>query len=103
MSEIEEKVTCPLGSTCFEIKDNVPHRCAWHTQMKGVDASGEEHDKWSCAIAWMPVLQTETSATNRGQTAALESLRNETVVRQDIALNAIVKGGGDETKVIEAK
>lgn len=87
MTDLKVVVTCPLGSTCTEIKDDKIHRCAWYTEMQGMDASGEQHDESRCAIAWMPILQTEMSGTNRGQTAAIESLRNETIKRQDAFLN----------------
>lgn len=33
-------------------------------------------------MAWMPVMMVENAQTNRGQTAALESFRNEMVVGQ---------------------
>jgi len=81
-----EEVTCPLGSKCFVVKNDKIYRCAWHVKLSGTDAQGKEHDEWGCAIAWMPLLQIEVAGTNRGQTAAIESLRNETVQRQDIAL-----------------
>jgi len=103
MSEIEEKVTCPLGSKCFEIKDNTPYRCAWHIKMAGEDAQGERHDEWGCAIAWQPILQTEMANTNRGQTAAIESLRNETIKRQDIALSMAQDMSKNDAKVINPK
>ena len=78
--DLEVIFTCPLGSECEEIKDNKIHRCMWYTKVVGRDSNtGETHDDWSCAISWMPNLQIEMSATNRGQTAALESFRNETV------------------------
>ncbi len=77
------KTTCPLGSQCEEIKDNQMHRCAWYTNIQGKDPQSEKYiDKWECAIAFMPMLQIEMSQTNRGQTAALESFRNETVTGQ---------------------
>lgn len=80
---MEVKITCPLGSQCEEIKDNQMHRCAWYTKLVGVDPNtGKDVDDWACAIAWMPTLQVEMSQTNRGQTAALESFRNETVSGQ---------------------
>jgi hypothetical protein len=84
-------ITCPLGSKCTEIKDNKVHRCAWYTKIVGKDAQGEEHDDWACAIAWMPILTIEMANTNRGQTAAIESLRNETVKRQDLAMRAFAQ------------
>ena len=81
--DLEIVWTCPLGSECEEIKDNKLHRCMWYTKVVGTDANtGEMVDSWSCAISWMPTLQVEMSASNRGQTAALESFRNETVKGQ---------------------
>jgi hypothetical protein len=82
--------TCPLGSTCEEIKDNKMHRCAWYTQIQGKNPQSEEViDEWRCAIAFMPMLQVEMSQTNRGQTNAISSFRNEMVEsnRQSMALN----------------
>jgi len=88
---IEVELTCPLGSTCEEIKDNKIHRCMWYTKIVGKDPqSEEEYDEWKCAIAWMPILQIEMAQTNRGQTQALESFRNETVKGQT-EFNKLVK------------
>lgn len=84
-------LTCPLGSKCEEIKDNKLYRCAWYVQMAGTDPAGNPVDDWRCAIAWQPILLVEVSGTNRGQTAAIESLRNETIKRQDTALAALGK------------
>lgn len=87
---LEIVTTCPLGSVCEEIKDGKIHRCAWYTEMAGMDPStGEQIKDSRCAIAWQPILAIEMSATNRGQTQAIESLRNETIKRQDIALAAL--------------
>ena len=81
---IEVEFFCPLGSTCEEAVDGVIKRCAWYTKMVGLDPNtGKEVDDWACAMAWMPMLQVEMSSTNRGQTQALESLRNETVKGQE--------------------
>ena len=78
---------CPLGSKCenVETRDNeqVIVTCPWYSKIVGTDAQGEEHDEWACAIAWQPILQLEMAGTNRGQTSAIESLRNETVKGQD--------------------
>ncbi len=95
---MEEIVTCPLGSKCEEIKDNKLHRCAWHVKMTGTDAGGVEHDEWACAMTWQPILMAENARTNRGQTAAIESLRNETVIRQDAAIQ-VIKDGVNNAKV----
>ena len=77
---MEIKITCPLGSTCEEIKDNKMHRCSWYTQIQGKNPQSEEViDEWRCAIAFMPMLQVEMSQTNRGQTNAIASFRDEMI------------------------
>ncbi len=84
---MEIKTTCPLGSQCEEIKDNQLHRCAWYTNIKGKDPQSEEIiDKWECAIAFMPMLQIEMAQTNRGQTNALCSFRDEMIKTNEQAL-----------------
>jgi len=81
--DLEVQYTCPLGSECEEIRDNKVYRCMWYTKLVGTDPNtGELVDDWSCAITWMPTLQIEMSQTNRSQSAALESFRNETVKGQ---------------------
>jgi len=81
--DLEIVFTCPLGSECEEIKDNKIHRCMWYTKIVGIDGNtGEPVDDWNCAIAWGPILQIETSQTQRGVSSALESFRNETVKGQ---------------------
>jgi len=89
---LEVEITCPLGSECETTKDNKIMRCAWYTKVVGMDVNtGKEIDEWSCAIAWMPRLQIEMSSTNRGQTQALESFRNETVKGQKVFNNLVKK------------
>jgi len=79
--------TCPLGSTCEKIVGNEIHRCAWYTEVMGTNPqTGEPLNQTKCAIAWMPILQIETAMTNRGQTEAICSLRDETAKRQQEAL-----------------
>ena len=81
--DLEVVFTCPLGSECEEIRDNKIHRCMWYTKLVGMDPNtGKDIEEWSCAISWLPTLQVEMSQTNRGQTQALESFRNETVKGQ---------------------
>ena len=89
--DLEIVFTCPLGSECEEIKDNKIHRCMWYTKVVGYDSNtGETVDDWSCAISWMPTHQLEMSATNRGQSQAIESFRNETVKGQK-EFNKLIK------------
>jgi|SaaInlV_100m_DNA_2_1039680.scaffolds.fasta_scaffold09646_4 hypothetical protein len=83
--------TCPLGSQCEEIKDGKIHQCHWWTKVVGKNPqSHEELDEYRCAIAWMPVLQIEMSQTNRGQTQAISSFRDEMVEsnKKSMALNS---------------
>lgn len=93
--------TCPLGSVCEEIKDNKLHRCMWFVEMNGLDISGNEHKSSKCTFEWMPILLTEVSGTNRGQTAALESMRNESSTRQTEAIDMMI--GLANARTIESK
>ena len=97
--DLEIEFTCPLGSECEEIRNGKIYRCMWYTKVVGTDPNtGETHDDWSCAISWMPTLQIEMSKTNRGQTEALESFRNETVKGQSTFNELISKAQGMELK-----
>ena len=85
------ETTCPLGSTCEEVKDGKIHRCAWYTKIVGKNPQSDEQiEDWACAMAWLPMLQVEMSQTNRGQTHDLESFRNETVKGQ-ATFNSLVE------------
>lgn len=78
------KITCPLGSICEEISNNQMNRCRWHIALKGKDPQSEQYiDKWGCAMEWLPILLIENTQTNKGQTQALESFRNEVVNGQN--------------------
>lgn len=75
---METKLICPLGSECEIIKDNQIYRCKWYVALKGKNPQSEEFiDDWQCAMYWLPILLVENAQTNRGQTQALESFRNE--------------------------
>lgn len=79
---IETVITCPLGNKCEEIKDNKLYRCAWYTHLAGTNPQTDETiNESKCSLAWMPLLLVENAGTNRGQTAALESFRNEVINR----------------------
>ena len=87
---IETVLTCPLGSKCKEIKDGKIHQCAWVTKLAGRNPqTGESMDEEGCAIAWLPLMQVEVAQANRGTSEAVISLREETIKRQDAALNRI--------------
>lgn len=86
---METILTCPLGSKCQEAIDGEIHQCRWYVKMRGIDVSGEEHDKYDCAIAWFPILQTEQAQQTREMTASVQSFRNENIKRQNTALSAM--------------
>ena len=86
-------ITCPLGSECEEIKDGKLHRCRWYKELMGKNPNtGEETKQWDCAMAWQPLLQTETSGAMVGVAASFNSMRNESIVRQDKLLDLVDKG-----------
>jgi hypothetical protein len=87
---IETIITCPLGSKCTEVKDNKVHRCMWLTGLVGKDpTTGEDINDEKCAMSWIPILLVENAKTNRGQTAALESFRNESVSQAETLNNIL--------------
>ncbi len=76
--EIKTILTCPLGSSCEEIKDGAIHRCAWYTKLAGTNPNtGEVLDEHGCAMSWLPMLMIENSMQQRSTSAAVESFRNE--------------------------
>ena len=95
-------MTCPLGSECVEVKNGAVHRCRWYIKLKGQDALGNNHDREDCAIAWWPLLQVETSRQGLQQTAAINSMRNESIKRQDMAIN-LMQQGPDNAKAINTQ
>ena len=88
---MKEVTSCPLGSKCTEEAmidgEIVLTRCAWHVAIDGTDQQGNVHSEYKCSMAWMPILQIEMAGTNRGQTQALESFRNEMVNGNEQALD----------------
>lgn len=93
------KITCPLDSVCEEVKDNQIYRCRWYIALKGKDPQSEQFiDKWGCAIEWLPILLIENAQTNRGQTQALESFRNEIVQGQN-NFNALLMDTRKKNKI----
>lgn len=81
-------LTCPLGHKCERrIDDDTIERCRWYRHLVGQNPqTGESQDEWDCALAWMPLLQVEGAMTNRGQTQAIESLRNIVAKQKPVVL-----------------
>lgn len=96
---LEVVPTCPLGSRCEEIKDNKIHRCKWYKQLGGTNPqTGELINEWDCSISWIPLLLVENANTARSTSAAVESLRNETVKGQEI-FDALMLAGTQQNKL----
>lgn len=82
---------CPFnGGKCSKVIDEetIEH-CPLHIEIRGKDATGEDHDTWRCAISWLPILQLEMAGTNRTVAASVQSLRNEQTKKQAQAIKAI--------------
>ena len=78
---------CPLMK-----KPCIEHDCAWYAHMEGMNPqNGATMDHWDCAVKWLPILITEQARQTRGVQASVESMRNETITRQD-ELNDHMKG-----------
>ena len=69
------------GKWCPLIKrDCVGLKCSWFVEVRGMNPNtGEMIDEWNCAVAWVPMMQIETSQQARQAGAAVESFRNEVV------------------------
>ena len=87
---METKIVCPLGCECERVVDDHVERCAWYVTLEGEDPqNGERINTSKCAIAWQPILMVENSGKILNVAAGIDSLRNETIKRQDIALGKI--------------
>lgn len=77
---------CPLiKKTCIE------SQCKFWVHIQGAHPqTGAALDHFDCSVAWLPVLLVEQSRRVIGVSAAVESMRNEVVQRQD-ELNSAVR------------
>jgi hypothetical protein len=90
------KVVCPLiKKTCLE------SGCAFWTHVSGTHPqTGARLDQFDCSIKWLPMLLVENARSTRGAQAAVESMRNEVVQRQDALNNAVALGQRQAAKKI---
>jgi len=87
---IKTELTCPLGHTCQKVVGDVIQQCHWYINLAGKNPqTGEPVDEYKCAIAWQPILAIEGNGLLNGTNASVQSLRNETVKRQDEALQVV--------------
>ena len=76
-------------NACEYIQMNEVHRCNKFIAIAGRTPDGDDVDEWRCSDAWIPTLILENAMTNRGQTEAIESFRNESVKGQAIFNNLL--------------
>jgi len=90
------KVVCPLiKKTCLE------SGCAFWTHVSGTHPqTGARLGQFDCSIKWLPMLLVENARSTRGAQAAVESMRNEVVQRQDALNNAVALGQRQAAKKI---
>lgn len=100
--DVEVVKTCPLGHTCRKVVGDKIEECMWYIHLIGVSPqTGKEIDEANCAMSWQPILMVENSRQSKGISAAVESLRNETVKNQTAALQKI--NGLDNAKTISSQ
>ncbi|MGH9567392.1 MAG: hypothetical protein ACRD4I_15530 [Candidatus Angelobacter sp.] len=64
---------CPLLK-----KECIKHDCAWYTQVIGKNPqTGEQLNRFACAVEWIPVLLIDNTQQQRQAGAAFEGVRNE--------------------------
>jgi hypothetical protein len=90
---IQSITTCPLGSHCERVVDNVVERCAWYTTLAGKNPqTGKAMEPTSkCAMAWIPILLIEGNGKTDEVSASVIEVR-ETMLKQEpikFMLNAI--------------
>jgi hypothetical protein len=89
---------CPLHRTDVS---KVCHRCPWWLSIRGTNKNtGEEIDRWGCAIGYLPMLLIETAQMQNRTGAAVESFRNELVsgVVEAVGVAADAAAGLIETR-----
>jgi hypothetical protein len=74
--------------------------CRLWTHVRGLNPqTGQEIDKFGCAVEFLPMLLIENSAQQRSTGAAVESFRNEMVRGNDATLRALLQA--PQVKMIE--
>ena len=90
MADLKVIETCPLGHTCEKIVGDHIERCAWYVKLIGKNPQdGKDIDESRCSMAWQPILMIEGNGLAMGTNASIQSMRNESLKRQDLALGAL--------------
>ncbi len=95
---MKTKNYCPLLK-----KECIEHKCAWYYHVQGRDANtGQDLNEWQCAVNLIPLLMVEIGKQQHSTAAAIESFRNESVVRND-ATNSLLGFIASASPVEEVK
>ena len=87
---IKVTTVCPLGCECEKSTSEGIERCAWFVKLRGKDPqSGEPVDDWRCSMAWQPLLMIEGNGLAIQTNASVQSMRNETIDRQELAIKLV--------------
>ena len=89
-----------MGATCETVKTDAEGQyietCPWFIHVTGKHPQSEEIiDKKLCSIAWIPLVSLESTQATRGVHDAICSMRDETLLRQDRAIKAMIDNRGD--------
>jgi len=94
---------CPLGMDCEKGSPDgkTLKRCMFYMKVAGQDPqTGEQFDRWQCAMTLTPVLLIENSNMVRGLQAATESFRNENT-KAAVAIIGTMQQIGQEQKQLK--
>ena len=62
------------------------HKCPWWTKVSGMHPqTGEQMDKWDCAISLLPMLLVNVAREQTQGTAATNDFRNQVLQRAEMA------------------
>ena len=79
------KTICPLLK-----KPCIKDQCEWYVTVRGYDVNtGKDVDNRQCVLTTMPMLLIENSAQQRSTANAVESMRNEMMVKSDMTNNLL--------------
>jgi hypothetical protein len=97
----KSKLLCPKFN---KPQNQMCHRCVFWEHIKGRHPqTGEPLERWGCVIVHSFMLQLENNKVTYEQGAATESLRNEMVTYQRLALRVQFRSDPDAIKVIEGE
>lgn len=89
---------CPLWR---KPRHKVCHTCAWYIQVIGKHPqTGHDIAEWNCSIAFMPLLQIETTKSGRETTATVDELRKEVHQANDAGIASALMGINQQIKSI---